>query len=1242
MFDGIYISGQVQGVDVNITVDTGASVSLISEDLYHNIPREQKPYLEMTTQHVSAADGAKLRCSGTADFILALGPVVVNKRFVVADIQDEVLLGADFLQKDVEGPVDLILSEDRMVFRGQSVPLQQILTSKPSHIRKVRVADDCVIPGMCEKTMEVVLDKTPPEQALDVCLFLEANQELAQDHSLIMAPCLVNVSDDVPLKAVRILNPNDNPVTLRRGMVLGTAEGISKVEAPPPSEQVRRAVPSEVDAGPDEVPTHLQELYDDTCTTLSPDERLIVKQLLIDFSDIFSTSDDDLGLTHLTEHTINTGNATPVKQAPRRVPLAYSGEDKKALDKLLKQGCIRPSNSPWASPVVFVLKRDKSVRPCYDMRRVNELTVKDSFPLPRTEDCLDAVSGAKLFSTLDITSAYNQVPVREQDIPKTAFVTKYGLFEHVTMPFGLCNAPATFQRLMEIALNGLQWNTCLIYLDDVICFSKATVTEHAERLRSVLERIRSAGLKLKPRKCSLFQTTVKFLGHVISEDGILPNPDNVQRLADWPIPTRVKDVRAFLGLGNYYRRFVRNYSQIVKPLTELTKKNQVFRWTEECQSAFDSLKTVLLGPEVMAYPTDDGEYTLDCDACDLSIGAVLSQHQGGQDRVIAYGSRTLNKAEQNYCVTDRELLAVKHFTELYKHYLLGRKFAIRTDHQALKWLFTLKEPKGRVARWIEILSAFNFSIEYRPGQHHGNADGMSRCPDPRACECEDSNQLPCGPCNKCTSKSVAMQSPFSVEITRRTVTPGMALAEGGKLSSIFHKMFAQMMCLLVFLGLITPDSSTRNDHNERVARSPPLAWSSRYSAAELRKKQLDDPDIGPVLQWKEADKRPSSDEVQSLSAATRHYWLYWKSLEIRNGQLHRKFAKRDGTGEQFQFILPRKMQQEVMFQMHNSVMGGHLGQKKTRAKVKQMFYWFGLREDVNCWVGKCEACGAVKRPAKSPRAPLGKMTVGAVMDRLSTDILGPLPKTIRGNIYVLVVTDHFSKWVEIFAIPDQTASTTARVILNEVIARFGCPYTILSDQGRNYESELFSDLCRLLEIRKTRTTTANPRCNGQTERFNRTLLKMIKSYIDGVKDNEWDLNLGCLAAAYRATPHESTSMTPNLLMLGREVRLPVETMLGASPDDADEVVSYCAHVSSIRDHLQHAHEVARKHLQASSKRQKDSYDAKKSFHRFEPGDYVWYATARNQLQMAPKLRKPFEGPFVVLKRINDLVYPRSV
>ena len=300
------------------------------------------------------------------------------------------------------------------------------------------------------------------------------------------------------------------------------------------------------------------------------------------------------------------------------------------------------------------------------------------------------------------------------------------------------------------------------------------------------------------------------------------------------------------------------------------------------------------------------------------------------------------------------------------------------------------------------------------------------------------------------------------------------------------------------------------------------------STTELRRKQLNDPDLGPVLRWVESGKRPFGSVVCSASPTTRHYWNFWDSLEIHDGVLFRRYHKRDAAGDHIQFLVPRSLRKEIMYQMHNSLISGHLGKKKPREETLQHFYWFGLHEDINGWVASCDECGAIKEPPKHAKAPLGSMPVGAPLDRLATDILGPLPETPRGNRFILVVSDSFTKWVEIFAVPDFTAVTCAERILNEVIGRFGCPYDIHSVQGRNYESHIFAELCHLLEIRKTQTTPGNPRCNGQVERFNRTLVRMIKAYLKG-QQREWDRNLVCLAAAYRATPHESTGMTPNLL-----------------------------------------------------------------------------------------------------------------
>ena len=396
--------------------------------------------------------------------------------------------------------------------------------------------------------------------------------------------------------------------------------------------------------------------------------------------------------------------------------------------------------------------------------------------------------------------------------------------------------------------------------------------------------------------------------------------------------------------------------------------------------------------------------------------------------------------------------------------------------------------------------------------------------------------------------------------------------------------------------------------------------------------QHDDPELSHVIRWLEKGERPPSSHVGLKSPAVRHFWIYWHNLELKNGLLCRRYHKQDGTGSYLQFVVPKSIRDEVLKQMHDCVLSGHLGRKKTEQKLLQRFYWFEVRDDIRLWITRCETCQTTKLPKNKGKSALGSLSVGAPLDRLSMDILGPLPQTPRGNNYILVVNDCFTKWVEVFAVPDETAPTCARVILNEVICRYGCPLDLHTDQGRNFESHIFKELCDLLQIRKTRSSPRNPKGNGVTERFNSTLLAMIRAYINGQQRN-WDLNLGCLAGAYRATPSESTGLTPNMMMLGREVAMAHEVVHGSRLTNKYESASMAGeYVINLRNQLQKSHEIARKHLEKEAERRKVRYDVNIRHNNFAIADLVWLINETREVGVSQKLQPTFLGPYVILAK----------
>ena len=1233
------IRALVHGISTEFLVDTGASCTLVSQRIFQLLKDKVTTSVLPNRRKFQLADGKPLKTFGTVRVDIKIGTQTVFHDIVGADIDDSGILGYDFLE---EHKCHLHIDEHELEMNGEKIPsIRRCL--KPGTF--FRIKDSIEVPEMSEMVIEVSADD---ENAEETAVLLEPVLHFEEKYGVKSAATLCSMEH--PQQFIRIINSNRHPVKLYSGTRaaqghpvtticnVGTENKEDEIFSHMPVRFIGEGVPSEKQLGIEdgeqheasssispertkeedkhqsELPDYLTELYLSSTFRLQPEQKHAVKQLLQKYAHVFQSNKMDLGQidAKFGHHEIHTGDAVPVKQRPRRTPIAFKGEEEKEIEKMLEMEVIRPSTSPWASPVVLVRKKDGSTRFCIDYTKLNKLTTIDSYPLPLIDDCLESLAGATSFSTMDLASGYWQIPVKEADKPKTAFVTKSGFYEFNKMPFGLTNAPSTFERCMEAILRGCQWKTCLVYLDDIIVYGR-THQEHLVRLEEVLHRLQEAGLKLKPSKCHFFQEKLIFLGHQISAQGMTTDPSKTEAVRNWPPPKNIKEVRSFLGFCSYYRRYVKNFANLSEPISQLTRRDCKFLWTDNCQIAFEAIKELLIQAPVLAYPQDEGPFILDCDASDTGIGAVLSQIQGtsqnlskfpprtrtnlekkfnGEEKVISYGSRVLTKEERNYCVTRRELLAVVNFVKQYRHFLLGRKFYIRTDHRPLQWIFSLQDPTGQTARWQETLASFDFELMYRPGQQHGNADGMSRRPFDLLDKAD--NGPPCGPCKKCSKQNTPILIPVAAVVTRQASKKPNQTSQSSAKDSVQHQ------------------------------------WPIGYSMKDLQEKQLIDPDIKMIMKCK-LNGEPRPDVPIAESPATRNLWLIWDSLILEDGVLWKEEINHNKR-----LVAPKTLQLEIMKLAHESILAGHLGFKRTYKTVCNRYYWFRMKESVQNYTAQCEICNLNKRPSRKPKGPLGHLKAGAPLDTVTTDLFGPLPETQRGNRYIMLITDVFSKWIEIIAIPDAKAETCAEALLNGFISRMGCPLTLHSDRGKNYESEVFQQLCHMLEIHKTRTTARHPRGNGMVERFNQTLITMIRSYLKG-KPRTWDQHLDSLAGAYRATQHESTGLSPNQVIFGRETRMPIDIMFGINIKTKDGT-PMATYVENLKNTLHEAHHTVRQKLQKAAERQENDYNVSLHFKPFKMGDVVLVRNEKRMIGINPKLQYPYSGPNVVLKKINDLNY----
>ena len=1184
---GLYIPVQIFGVKANALLDTGSTISVISPRLFDKIPSHLKPEISPSNRNLCMANGDTSTPQGRVMLQLAIKGTSLWHSIIIADIEAPIILGYDFMY---EHNCALDVRKGNLKIGKYNVKCQP--ESHNSSIFRIRLDTDFTVPPGSEMIVSgSVEDNHHCLSHVTEAIVESKSDSVLAKQGILVAKALVNPSiGRVPL---RLMNLTGQPQALHTHTIAATVECVENVTAletdPRPTDSC--PVRSVHDLDLKDLPDHLRVVWDANSSDLTDQQRQSFLALLLKHQTVFAQSKYDLGRTDLVQHKIDTGDHKPIKQAPRRLPLNKREIAEKEVKAMLANNIIEPSTSAWSSPVVLVEKKDHSTRFCVDYRALNDITSKDSYPLPRIDDCFDALGGTTWFSSIDLQSGYWQVAMDPDSIDKTAFSCQSGLFQFRVLPFGVCNGPPTFQRLMEHVLSGLQWKICLLYLDDIIVFSK-TFEEHLEKLSQVLSRIGKAGLKISPKKCHFFQHQVHFLGHVVSKDGVGTDWSKTQAVRDWPIPTSVKQVRSFLGLCSYYRRYVHNFAQIARPLHKLTEKDTFFNWTEECQASFDQLKHLLTTSPVLAYPIPGLPYILDTDSSLSAHGSVLSQVQDGHERVISFYSRCLTKAERNYCITRKELLAIVASVKHFHHYLYGSKCTVRTDHGALTWLLKFKNPEGQLARWLEVLSTYDLTITFRAGKTHNNADAMSR--------------IPCNSCSYCSKKEA--------DDTSRAQTKAVS-------SEPVRKMILR--------------SDTHSDDNVEP-NSQSQNWLEAKSPEALRVGQMNDPEIKLVIQWLESSQtRPAWDDISHLGLISKHYWSQWERLKLISGVLYREWFETKGDSKTLQLVLPQEWREEVLNMLHDNICTGHMGITRTIARVRSRFYWVGFKQDVVNKCNSCQVCQARKMPTTPLKAPLKPYIVGMPMERVQIDIVTPLPESYSGNKHILSLTDCFTKWIECFPLRAITAKAVASTLVNQFISRFGIPREIHTDQGSQFESELFREMCSLLGIDKTRTTAFHPAGDGLIERAHRTLEDMLSKYVEKNQRN-WDEALPLILMAYRSSKQESTTMTPSLMMLGREIELPVDLLYPPPPTDTK--LPSNEYVVQLQNKMKIIHETARASLLEASQKQKRLYDSRISKQKYNVGDAVWLRMYIKPKGLSKKLQLRWDGPFKIVSKLSDLTF----
>lgn len=928
-------------------------------------------------------------------------------------------------------------------------------------------------------------------------------------------------------------------------------------------------------------------------------EREIIERLVNEFHDVFHVEGDGLTFAKDGEHRIFTKpDATPVNTRQYKIPHAQWEIVNTKINEMLADGIIEKSTSMWNSPLLLVPKKSmnntKEYRFCIDFRNLNKITEIQTFPMPNLEEELCKMNGSKIFSCMDIFSAFHQIKLNKNDREKTAFTAGHRKFHFKRMPFGLRGSPITWQFYLTEKLGALLTANVMAYMDDIMAYNK-TIEGHEKTLRAIFLILRDCGLKLKIEKTKLFAREIKYLGHIINESGIKPDERNIEAIKKFPVPKKLVQLQSFLGMASYFRKFIRNFAKKAAPLHQLCRKDVEFIWNEMCQEAFEALKNALITAPVLAYPDYSKTFYISVDASNFAVGAYISNEPPNNDRPIEFFSKALSTTQQNYSTTHKELLAIILAIERFQHYIWGKHFVMHTDHQALTYLFSQNKVGSRLLRWKLALAEYDFDIIHRKGKNNVVSDCLSRIKeDSTPISLSDISKNPTinlmlRAITRSRTKERQLIQQETADVEKSVIRSRAHVSEEPSVSfdikkyekiyfifdSMNHAIFKKLQ--LKLKSKIKLDANCLyeiNGINTHFSAIPIPNFNFKLELLESK-----------IIEMKTLTTMEKINRI-AVNIGISSYRTYAKIKEA----FRRIFDK---TEVAITFYLGTQVEltdiddiQEVLQTYHSSLLGGHRGIERMKNTIKKYFTWPAMGEDIKKFVSNCPICEKTKIN-KHTHTPLQITSVAnAPFEKIYIDFVGEInPNSLDGHKHLLTISCDLTKYLIMVPTFDCTAETAARMIVEHVCLVYNIPKIIVSDNGPAFIAEIFKQIMKLLRIKHTRTTPYHPQSNGAIERYHRTLGQYIRAYAESEKEN-WHKYTIFFTFSYNNTVHSATGFAPHTLVFGYEVELPT-TIKNSRPD-----YNYESYRRELLMQLKNAQKRAREMIEKRKTENKAQYDKK--------------------------------------------------